>query len=41
MRDGLHPNEAGDVKMADVFYPALLKAFMAAKADTKGSDMEE
>ena len=33
MRDGLHPNDAGDVKMANVFYPALLTAFKAAKAD--------
>ena len=33
MRDGLHPNDAGDVKMANVFYPALLAAFNAAKAD--------
>jgi len=33
MRDGLHPNDAGDTKMANVFYPALLAAFSAAKAN--------
>lgn len=33
MRDGVHPNDSGDVKMANVWYPAILKAFEAAKGD--------
>ena len=32
-RDGVHPNDAGDTKMLNVWYPALIKAFEAAKAD--------
>lgn len=32
-RDGVHPNDAGDTKMMNVWYPALIKAFQAAKAD--------
>lgn len=33
LRDGVHPNDAGDVKMMNVWYPAVVKAFAAAKAD--------
>ncbi|KAI0197856.1 carbohydrate esterase family 3 protein [Astrocystis sublimbata] len=33
LRDGIHPNKAGDTKMTDVWYPALLHAFEVAKAD--------
>jgi lysophospholipase L1-like esterase len=33
LRDGVHPNASGDQKMANVWYPALLQAFAAAKAD--------
>jgi lysophospholipase L1-like esterase len=33
LRDGIHPNDAGDVKMANVWYPALVAALKAAKAD--------
>jgi lysophospholipase L1-like esterase len=33
LRDGVHPNDAGDVKMANVWYPALVTALQAAKAD--------
>ena len=33
LRDGVHPNAAGDQKMLNVWYPALIKAFAAAKAD--------
>jgi len=29
----VHPNDAGDVKMASVWYPALVTALAAAKAD--------
>lgn len=29
----MHPNNAGDVKMANVWYPALIAALAAAKAD--------
>jgi lysophospholipase L1-like esterase len=32
-RDGIHPNDGGDVKMAGVWYPALIRAFEAFKAD--------
>jgi len=32
-RDGVHPNDAGDTKMMNVWYPALVKAFQAAKAE--------
>jgi lysophospholipase L1-like esterase len=32
-RDGIHPNDGGDTKMADVWYPAVVRAFEAAKAD--------
>ncbi|KAK0622471.1 SGNH hydrolase-type esterase domain-containing protein [Immersiella caudata] len=32
-RDGVHPNDAGDTKMLNVWYPALIKAFEAAKAE--------
>ncbi|KAH7135536.1 SGNH hydrolase-type esterase domain-containing protein [Dendryphion nanum] len=32
-RDGVHPNDAGDTKMVNVWYPAIIKAFEAAKAD--------
>ncbi|KAH7371698.1 SGNH hydrolase-type esterase domain-containing protein [Pyrenochaeta sp. MPI-SDFR-AT-0127] len=33
LRDGVHPNDAGDVKMLNVWYPAIVRAFEAAKAD--------
>lgn len=39
LRDGVHPNDSGDTKMTNIWYPALLTAFAAAKAD-KGSAME-
>lgn len=32
-RDGVHPNDSGDTKMMNVWYPALIQAFQAAKAD--------
>ena len=32
-RDGVHPNDSGDTKMLNVWYPALIRAFEAAKAD--------
>ncbi|KAK8108017.1 uncharacterized protein PG998_010030 [Apiospora kogelbergensis] len=32
-RDGIHPNAGGDDKMVNIWYPALLSAFQAAKAD--------
>jgi hypothetical protein len=32
LRDGVHPNDAGDVKMLNVWYPALVRAFAAARA---------
>ncbi|KAL5387944.1 hypothetical protein DPSP01_003342 [Paraphaeosphaeria sporulosa] len=33
LRDGVHPNASGDQKMMNVWYPALLQAFAAAKAE--------
>lgn len=36
LRDGVHPNDAGDVKMLNVWYPAIIRAFEAAKADKVG-----
>lgn len=33
LRDGVHPNLAGDEKMANVWYPALISALRAARAD--------
>ncbi|KAI0505871.1 carbohydrate esterase family 3 protein [Xylaria bambusicola] len=33
LRDGVHPNQSGDTKMANIWYPALLHAFQVAKAD--------
>lgn len=33
LRDGVHPNASGDKKMLDKWWPALLGAFAAAKAD--------
>ncbi|KAI1845929.1 hypothetical protein JX265_011175 [Neoarthrinium moseri] len=32
LRDGVHPNDSGDTKMANVWYPALVHAFEVAKA---------
>ncbi|KAJ4361841.1 hypothetical protein N0V83_010782 [Neocucurbitaria cava] len=33
LRDGVHPNDAGDVKMANVWYPAVVHAFEEANKD--------
>ncbi|KAH9907568.1 SGNH hydrolase [Xylariomycetidae sp. FL2044] len=33
LRDGVHPNAAGDTKMANIWYPALVNAFQVAAAD--------
>jgi hypothetical protein len=33
LRDGVHPNLAGDAKMANVWYPALIQALYIAKLD--------
>ncbi|KAF2274945.1 SGNH hydrolase [Westerdykella ornata] len=38
-RDSVHPNDSGDTKMMNVWYPALIKAFEAAKADKAGAAM--
>ena len=37
LRDGVHPNASGDKKMLDRWYPALLTAFAAAKAEKTGA----
>ncbi|KAF1843173.1 carbohydrate esterase family 3 protein [Cucurbitaria berberidis CBS 394.84] len=36
LRDGVHPNDAGDVKMANVWFPAVVRAFEAARAEKGG-----
>jgi hypothetical protein len=33
LRDGVHPNDSGDTKMMNVWYPAIVHAFQVAKAD--------
>jgi lysophospholipase L1-like esterase len=40
LRDGVHPNDAGDVKMANVWYPAVVRAFEAAQKDKGGARRE-
>jgi lysophospholipase L1-like esterase len=37
LRDGIHPNDSGDVKMTNVWYPAVVRAFEAVKNSTRGS----
>lgn len=37
LRDGVHPNASGDQKMLNKWYPALLTAFAAAKAEKQAS----
>jgi len=32
-RDGVHPNDAGDTKMMNIWYPAIIRAFEAAQKD--------
>ncbi|KAK6212305.1 hypothetical protein LQW54_005437 [Pestalotiopsis sp. IQ-011] len=36
LRDGVHPNDSGDTKMANVWYPALVNALSVAQA-SKGA----
>jgi hypothetical protein len=33
LRDGVHPNDVGDGKMLDVWYPAVMRALEAARAE--------
>ncbi|KAL1797126.1 hypothetical protein ACET3X_003732 [Alternaria dauci] len=33
LRDGVHPNDSGDVKMTNVWFPAVVRAFEAARVD--------
>ncbi|KAF2728145.1 SGNH hydrolase [Polyplosphaeria fusca] len=40
-RDGIHPNAGGDTKMMNVWYPALVQALAAAKADKAAVAMRE
>ena len=37
LRDGVHPNDAGDVKMTNVWYPAVVRAFEEAKKEKEGT----
>lgn len=39
-RDGIHPNAGGDDKMVNVWLPALLGAFQAARADQVAAQAE-
>ena len=41
LRDGVHPNAAGDKKMLDKWYPAILTAFAAAQADKTAAALAE
>ncbi|OAL43542.1 SGNH hydrolase [Pyrenochaeta sp. DS3sAY3a] len=41
LRDGVHPNDAGDVKMLNVWYPAVVRAFEAAKAEKAAAALKE
>ncbi|KAF1996560.1 carbohydrate esterase family 3 protein [Amniculicola lignicola CBS 123094] len=41
LRDGVHPNDSGDVKMLNVWYPALIKAFAEAKKEKTGATKRE
>ena len=41
LRDGVHPNDAGDVKMTNVWYPAVVRAFEAAKNDKSAAVVKE
>jgi hypothetical protein len=33
LRDGVHPNDKGDEKMVGVWYPAVVRAFEAVRAE--------
>ena len=37
LRDGVHPNDAGDVKMLNVWYPAIIRAFEAARREKEST----
>ncbi|KAI1381248.1 carbohydrate esterase family 3 protein [Hypoxylon crocopeplum] len=37
LRDGIHPNDAGDTKMMNVWYPAVVNAFQVALADKQAA----
>ncbi|KAI0177983.1 SGNH hydrolase-type esterase domain-containing protein [Pestalotiopsis sp. NC0098] len=37
LRDGVHPNDSGDTKMANVWYPALVNALSVAQASKAGA----
>ncbi|KAI3324217.1 carbohydrate esterase family 3 protein [Xylariaceae sp. AK1471] len=41
LRDGVHPNKAGDTKMANIWYPALINALQVAKADKLAAATEK
>lgn len=41
LRDGVHPNAAGDEKMTEVWYPALVHAFEVASADKAAKKARE
>ncbi|KAI1356628.1 carbohydrate esterase family 3 protein [Xylaria sp. FL0043] len=41
LRDGVHPNQSGDTKMANVWYPALINALQVAKADILAAGSEK
>lgn len=37
LRDGVHPNDSGDTKMMNVWYPAVIHAFEVAQAGKRAS----
>ncbi len=41
LRDGVHPNQSGDTKMANIWYPALINALQVAKAEKLAAASEK
>ncbi|KAF1919165.1 hypothetical protein BDU57DRAFT_512106 [Ampelomyces quisqualis] len=41
LRDGVHPNNAGDVRILDVWYPVVITAFAVGKAEKSAISLED
>jgi lysophospholipase L1-like esterase len=41
LRDGVHPNDSGDTKMANIWYPAIVNALSIVKAEKGAAKREE
>jgi hypothetical protein len=41
LRDGVHPNDSGDTKMMNVWYPALVNAFSVVKKEREAAALKE